>query len=152
MRAGISTGARVSSPEGRVTQAITEYLAAVQADPSYFEAYYNLGLAAMTGGHLQRALSAYERALSIKPTDINARFNFALALQKSGHARDASNELETLLAAEPEEIRAHLALANIYAQELAQPVRARPHYLKVLEAQPRHSQAAAIQQWLNSHP
>jgi tetratricopeptide (TPR) repeat protein len=97
-------------------------------------------------------LSAYERALSIKPTDANARFNFALALQKAGHPRDAANELETLLAAQPDEARAHLSLANLYAQELGQPARARPHYLQVLELQPRHPQAAAIRQWLNSHP
>jgi tetratricopeptide (TPR) repeat protein len=138
--------------QGRHTQAITEYLAAVQADPAYFEAYYNLGLAATAAGHLPRALSAYERALSIKPTDLTTRLNFALALQKGGYPRDAANELEALLAAQPDEVRAHLALANLYAKELAQPARARPHYLKVLDLQPRHSQAAAIQQWLNAHP
>jgi tetratricopeptide (TPR) repeat protein len=138
--------------EGRATQAMTEYLAAVQADPAYFEAHYNLGLAAFAAGHLPRSLSAYERALSIKPTDLNARFNFALALQKAGYLRDAVNELETVLAAHPGEVRAHLALANLLAQELGEPARARPHYLRVLEADPRHPQSVAIRQWLNAHP
>jgi Tfp pilus assembly protein PilF len=62
------------------------------------------------------------------------------------------NELETLLAAHPGEVRAHLALANLLAQELREPDRARPHYLRVLEADPRHPQSVAIRQWLNAHP
>ena len=137
---------------GKLTSAVTEYLAATQADPSYFEAYYNLGLAAYDLDHLVRSLSAYETALSIKPTDVNARYNFALALRKAGHNRDAAAELETLLSDQPAEARAHLALGNLYAQQLAQPKKAREHYLKVLSLDPRTSQAADIRYWLSAHP
>ncbi|HEY6167510.1 MAG TPA: tetratricopeptide repeat protein [Verrucomicrobiae bacterium] len=137
---------------GRLTQAITEYLAAVGADGSFFEAHYNLGLAAFDAGHLSRSLSAYEQALSINPTHVDARFNFALALQKANYIRDAVNELEKLLVEHPDETRAHLTLANLFAQQLGQSQPAREHYLKVLELQPRHPQASAIRYWLSTHP
>lgn len=136
----------------KLTSAVTEYLAATQADPSYFEAYYNLGLAAYDLGHLVRSLSAYEMALSIKPTEANARYNFALALRKAGHIRDAANELEILLSEHPNEARAHLALGNLYAQQLFQTQKAREHYVKVLSLDPRNSQAADIRYWLSAHP
>jgi tetratricopeptide (TPR) repeat protein len=138
--------------DGRLTPAVTEYLAAVQADNSFFEAHYNLGLAAFELGHLSRSLSAYEYALSIKPTHLDARFNFALALQKANYPRDAANELEKLLADYPGEARAHLTLANLFAQQLGQPAPAREHYLQVLQLEPRHPQAGAIRFWLSSHP
>ncbi len=137
---------------GKLTAAVTEYLAATQADPSYFEAYYNLGLAAYDLDHLVRSLSAYEMALSIKPTDVNARYNFALALRKAGHPRDAAKELETLLSENPNEARAHLALGNLYAQQLFLTQKAREHYLKVLSLDPRNAQAADIRYWLSAHP
>lgn len=137
---------------GKLTGAVTEYLAATQADPSYFEAYYNLGLAAYDLDHLVRSLSAYEMALSIKPTDPNARYNFALALRKAGHTRDAANELEILLSQNPNEARAHLALGNLYAQQLSAPQKAREHYLKVLALDPRNPQAAEVRYWLSAHP
>lgn len=138
--------------DGKLTPAVTEYLAAIEADGSFFEAHYNLGLAAFEQGNMNRSLSAYEHALSIKPTHVDARFNFALALQKAGFARDAANELEKLLAEHPDETRAHLTLANLFAQQLGQPVKAREHYKRLLDLEPRHPQAAAVRYWISTHP
>jgi len=138
--------------DGRLTPAITEYLAAVQADGSFFEAQYNLGLAAFEAGGLSRSLSAYEHALSINPTHVDARFSFALALQKAGYPQDAANELQKLLAEQPREARAHLTLANLCAQQLNQPQKAREHYYKVLQLDPRNPQAPAIRYWISTHP
>jgi tetratricopeptide (TPR) repeat protein len=138
--------------DGKLTSAITEYLVAVKTDPAYFEAHYNLGLAAFEAGNLPRSLSAYEQALSIKPTDSNTRYNFALALQQAGHVRDAANELEILLTASPRETRAHLTLAQLYAQSLNQKSRAREHYQRVIDLDPKHPQATPIRVWLGANP
>ena len=51
----------------RLKDAVAEYRAATQADPSYFEAQANLGLAAFDAGDLPQSLSAYETALAINP-------------------------------------------------------------------------------------
>jgi Flp pilus assembly protein TadD len=52
----------------------------------------------------------------------------------------------------PDEVRAHLALGNLYAQQLRDPARARRHYLKVLELDPHNPQATDIRFWLLSNP
>ena len=133
-------------------EAIPAYRRATQIDPSYFDAYYNLGLAASEAGNLAMTLSAYESALAIKPDSVNARYNFALALKQGNYCSDAVHELEQLLRREPNDSRAHLALGNLYAQQFQQPAQARSHYLKVLENDPRNPQAGAIRYWLTDNP
>jgi hypothetical protein len=43
-------------------------------------------------------------------------------------------------------------LANLYAQQLRQAATARPHYLKVLELDPKNSQNGVIRNWLSTNP
>jgi tetratricopeptide (TPR) repeat protein len=138
--------------QNRLSDAIQTYRRATKADPSFFDAHYNLGVATYEAGDLPSCLSAYEEALAVNPLSIKARFNFAVALQKADCPADAANELEDLLAANPGEARAHLALANLYAQQLGQPAKARVHYLRLLDLEPQHAQATAIRYWLEANP
>jgi tetratricopeptide (TPR) repeat protein len=135
-----------------LAEALQSYRLATQADPSYFEAHYNLALAATEAGNSSQALAAYETGLAIRPESLDARYNFALVLKQAGYLQDAVNELERVLKSFPNETRAHLALGNIYAQQLRQPAQARQHYLKVVQADPGNPQADAIRYWLASHP
>jgi tetratricopeptide (TPR) repeat protein len=137
--------------DGRLSAAVATYRQAVTLDPAFFEAQYNLGLAAYELGELELSLSAYETALAIQPESADARYNFALALQRANYPRDAAAELEKLLAERPDETRAHLTLANLYARQLGQPALARAHYLKVLALEPQHAQANAIRYWLSGN-
>lgn len=131
-----------------LAEAVQAYRSATRLDPSFFDAYYNLGLAAAAAGNLQTSLRAYESALAIQPDSTDTRYNFALVLRQANYIADAVNELEKLLAKSPDEARAHLALGNLYAQQLHQPANARPHYLRVLELDPHNKQASAIRFWL----
>jgi tetratricopeptide (TPR) repeat protein len=133
-------------------EAIQAYRRATQLDPACYDAYYNLGLAAMATGNVQQALVAYEYAMAIRPESPDARYNFALGLKKADYLADALNELEKLLSTYPKEPRAHLALGNIYAQQLLQPAMAREHYLKVLENDPHNPQGESIRYWLIANP
>jgi tetratricopeptide (TPR) repeat protein len=136
---------------GHLPEAIQAYRRATQLDPAYYEAYYNLGLACATAGNLQQSLAAYETALAIRPDWLDARYNFALVLKQGNYVMDAVNELQKILAVYPNEARAHLALGNLYARQLRQPDKARGHYLKVLDADPRNPQAPAIRYWLTAN-
>ncbi|HWH71898.1 MAG TPA: tetratricopeptide repeat protein [Candidatus Sulfotelmatobacter sp.] len=136
----------------RLPGALQAYQRATQLDASFFEAYYNLGVAAVEMGNLPLALTAYENALAARPESVDARYNFALLMQRENYLLDAAREFEKILASAPNQSRAHLALGNLYAKELNQPAKARHHYLKVLEADPHHSQAGAIRDWLVAHP
>ena len=136
----------------RLQEAVQTYGRATQVDPAFFEAHYNLGLAATETGDLASAMLSYENALAIRPDALDARYNFALVLKQSKFFIDAANELEKLLAHYPNEARANLALGNLYSQQLRQPAKARQHYLRVLEAEPHNSQANAIRYWLAANP
>jgi Tfp pilus assembly protein PilF len=137
---------------GKLARSNARYKEAVQADPSCFEAHFNLGLAAYELGNWKESLAAYELALALKPDSEDARYNFALALKRANYPLDAAQELEKLLQQHPDEARAHYSLANLYAHQLDQPDLAKPHYRKVLELDPRHPEAGNIRYWLAQHP
>jgi Flp pilus assembly protein TadD len=134
--------------QGNLAEAERAYRRAVALAPDYFEAWFNLGMVAHETSDWPQALAADEQALALKPADANARYNFALALARAGYPLDAAAELEKLLAAHPAFTEAHLSLAGICADPLGERARARQHYLKVLELDPRHPQAAEIRRWL----
>jgi tetratricopeptide (TPR) repeat protein len=135
-----------------ISAAIQAYRSAIQIDPSFFEAYYDLGLAEADAGEVSKALAAYQTALVIRPDSVEARYSFALALQQVNFPVDAAIEMEKVAAVQPNDVRAHLMLGLVYAQRLHQPDKARQHYLKVLELDPQNSQAGAIRYWLGTNP
>lgn len=132
----------------RLADAMEAYQHASTLDPSFYDAHYNLGVAAYQVKNLPLALAANELAIAAKPSSVDARYNFALTLRDANYPLDAANELKKLLESHPEEVRAHFALANLYAQQLDQPILARQHYVAVLELRPSHAEAPLIRQWL----
>jgi len=144
--------ARRAQQAHRLADAINYYRASSQQDPTYFDAYYNLGLALSESGNLAAAISSYESALTVRPDSLEARYNLALVLKQNGDFGRAAVQFEALLQKYPNDTRSHLALGNLYAQQLREPSKARPHYVKVLEIDPRNPQASAIRFWLASNP
>jgi tetratricopeptide (TPR) repeat protein len=149
---GAFTRAREFEQDSRWLDAMKAYQQAAETDPDWFEAQYNFGVLSYRLRDFQQALAAYETALAVRPDSVDARYNFALALRAAGYMPDAARELEKILKASPGEVRAHLALGNLYAQQLHDVARARRHYLKVLELDPANPQATDIQFWLSSNP
>jgi tetratricopeptide (TPR) repeat protein len=136
----------------RLSEAIQFYRRATQLDGSYFEAHYSLGLATFAARSFKAATAAWETAIAIRPDSSDARYNFALTLKAAGHMPEAADELEKLLALHPDEARGHLTLGNLYAEQLADKPRARRHYQRVLQLDPRNPQAQAIRYWLVANP
>jgi tetratricopeptide (TPR) repeat protein len=136
----------------RFTEAVQSYKRAVQLDPAYYDAQYNLALAASDSGNLDLALASYENALAIQPESLDARYNFGLILKQGGYVPDAVTQFDKILAKYPNDGRTHLALGNLYAQQLQDPAKAREHYQAVLALAPQSPQAGAIRYWLSDHP
>jgi tetratricopeptide (TPR) repeat protein len=149
---GAFTKAREFEQDSKWLDAMQSYQQAAQTDPGWFEAQYNFGVLAYRLQNYRLALAAYETALAIQPDSVDARYNFALALKAANYVPDAVGELKKIVAANPGEVRAHLALGNLYAQQLRDPAQARTHYLKVLDLDPRNEQATDIRFWLASNP
>lgn len=150
--AGAFTRAQLYEQDEKWSDALQYYAQAAQADPSWFVAQYDTAVLAQRLRIYSQSLMAYEYALAIQPDSVDARYNFALALRAAGYIPDAVNQFKKVLAARPDDARAHLALANIYAQALHDPVLAREHYLKVLELDPHSPQASDIRFWLAANP
>ncbi|HEX3890086.1 MAG TPA: tetratricopeptide repeat protein, partial [Verrucomicrobiae bacterium] len=149
---GSFTKAREAEQNSQWSDAMEWYRRATESDPTWFEAEYNYGVLAYRLQNYSQALAAYERALAIQSDSVDARYNFALALKAAGYAVDAVNELRKIVASNPDEVRAHLALGNLYAQQLHDNADARKHYLKVLQLDPHNPQATDIRFWLSANP
>ena len=150
--AGAFTKAQNFEQALRWTDALQAYRQAANLDPGWFEAQYDYGVLAYRLRDFSAALAAYETALAIRPESLDARYNFALALKASGYVTDALVELKKVVAASPGEVRAQLALGNLYAQQMHEPARARPYYLRVLELDPHNPSANDIRFWLSANP
>ncbi len=136
---------------GNWPAAIAAYRKAAIADPTFYEAYYNLGWTAYEAKDIRQALVAYEHALAVQADSFDARYNFALALQQTGFYLDAAEELRTLTKNSPDRAQAHLMLASLLSSRLTETEEARQHYLKVLELEPNHPKAVEIRYWLRAN-
>jgi tetratricopeptide (TPR) repeat protein len=149
---GAFTKARAFEQDSHLPDAMQSYQKAAQLDPAWFEAQYNYGVLAYRLKIFRQSLAASEMALAIQPDSADARYNFALALKASGYMTDAVNELKRVTASNPDAASAHLALGDIYAQQLRDTALARAHYLKFLDLDPRNPQATNVRFWLASNP
>ena len=59
-------------------EALYRWERATQIDPSYAEAWNNLGVAYEHYGEFGKAREAYEKALDLAPTDVNIQQNYDL--------------------------------------------------------------------------
>ncbi len=134
--------------DGYWREAIQAFEKSRAADPSMFEARYNLGLCYFHENRLSESLLEFETSLAITPDSFYARYNLALAMEKANYPKDAANELEKLVEKAPNDTRLLLMLGNIYARELYQTQSARNYYGRLLELEPTHPQAVAIRRWL----
>jgi Flp pilus assembly protein TadD len=64
--------------KGLWREAIYRWERAVELDPTYAQAYNNLGVAYEQDGRLDKAREAYERALALDPNNLIIRQNFDL--------------------------------------------------------------------------
>jgi Flp pilus assembly protein TadD len=136
----------------RLAEALQFYRRAVSLDESYFEAHYCLGLAAFEIRNFKLAATAWQNAIALRPDSGDARYNYALTLKADGRFSEAAEQLEKLLALHPDEARGHLTLGILYADKVRDIPRARQHYQRVLQLDPRNPQADAIRYWLVANP
>jgi len=67
------------------------YRKAIEADPRYALAYFDLGNVLDETGRLQEAIRIYKTALQLAPTYADAHYNLALAYEKIKDNRKALN-------------------------------------------------------------
>lgn len=82
--------------QGRLSEAIHHYRAALEIDPGHFAATCGLARSLHRSGALEEALSTYRRALALEPADAHMRCDLGLLHLAMADAEGARRELAAL--------------------------------------------------------
>jgi tetratricopeptide (TPR) repeat protein len=103
--------------QGRVSEAIAEYAAALRIKPGCAEAHNNLALALAGQGKLAGATAEYQAALRIQPDYADAHYNLGVALASQGRISEAITEYAAALRIKPDNVGAHNNLGVALARQ-----------------------------------
>ena len=87
---------------------MNQYQLAIQINPKYIQAYYNLAILQANLGLFKRAINSYEQALKINPNFIEANYNKSSLnrlIENQGHLVMDSTQFLASLEPTPEIIR-----------------------------------------------
>jgi Tetratricopeptide repeat len=97
---------------GEVDAAMAHYTAAVQADPSYDRAWYELGFAYLRQNNLPKAQVAFENVVRLNPLDFEAQGSLGMVYMQQGQLGEAEKKLRAALEINPTD---KIARANLDA-------------------------------------
>ena len=97
--------------------AIIELRNAIQIDPKYAQARYQLGLLYLNNGEIKGAFEEMQRAASLDPSNYDAKLKTAEFLLLTKNKSGAQKHAEEILAAQPDHVDALSLLANIFLAE-----------------------------------
>jgi tetratricopeptide (TPR) repeat protein len=123
------------SKKGEKKEAIFQYEKALQIDPSYALAHYNLAIVLFDTGETGGAIAQYRLALSTDPNYAEAHNGLARALLVMGENKEALNEYRKALQADPNYAEARYNWGNALLK-LGKPDEAMAQYRKALETTP----------------
>ena len=103
----------IATAQGDVETARTHLLRAVEIDPDYLNARYNLANLYQSKGQLTEAVSQYLKTLEIDPGYAKAHNNLAEILRTQGKLDDAIQHYRLATQAEPGQAQAHYNWANV---------------------------------------
>lgn len=135
----------------RWDQAVTAFTRAIENNPQFYSAYYNLGLVYTQLGDSELAKDAYLQTLVIKPEHVQARYNLALLYFQGRDLPSAAALATDLVRRNPRYAVAHYLLGQIYSERPETIPQAREAYSRFLELEPNHPAAAVVRHWLATH-
>ncbi len=97
--------------EKRCDKAIPEFMAALDADPTYSAPYFNLGKCQLSGGRLEEARASFQRAVDFCPGCLEPQLELASVVYKLGDRRKALTQVDSILKAKPDAVIERRALA-----------------------------------------
>ncbi|HVS66379.1 MAG TPA: tetratricopeptide repeat protein [Thermoanaerobaculia bacterium] len=100
----------------RDEEAIRQFSAAVELDPTLLDARLKWGNCLARGRRFTEAAESYSRVLAVDPTHAAALLNRAAALMEAGRDAEARVDLERLVELHPSETEAHARLALVLAR------------------------------------
>jgi len=98
--------------QDRMEEGMAQFQKALDLDPNFGEAHYNLGNALACLRRFDEAIVHFRQALNITPDDAKAYKNLAAALQFRDKIDEAIARFERIVESEPGNVRAHRGLGN----------------------------------------
>ncbi len=105
------------SQAGYYEQAIREFTLALETDPNYAEAHYNLGTLYLKQGKTEEARQELLRALELRHEYPDALNNLGLLAAQAGDTREAIRYFQQAIAQRPDYALALFNLGSIYRRE-----------------------------------
>jgi len=131
--------------------AIRAYERALELDPSFADAYCNLGAIYYNLTKRDQAADCFERCLEIDSGHVEAHFNLGNLLEEKGHPEAAVRHLRAALEADPFYADLHVNLGLLY-EKLGLSRKAREHWRRYLQLESRGSWAEVARKRLHRHP
>jgi tetratricopeptide (TPR) repeat protein len=133
----------IAETPGRLSEAVTEYEAALRIYPNFPETHNNLGNAlSRIPGRLPEAIRELEIALRLNPNYAEAHYNLANVLaQVPGRLSEATDEYRVALKIEPGMAEAHHNLGIALAQTPGKLAEAIQEFQAALRIDPRLAEA-----------
>ena len=116
------------------------YLKAIELNPEFLEAFYNLGIAYQELDKRAQSLAAYQRALELDPNNIDIINNMGILLQESGNQSKALQCFERALLLNPDSVKTYYNLACLYVAQ-GKLTAASQCYQKAIHIQPDYAKA-----------
>jgi tetratricopeptide (TPR) repeat protein len=99
----------------KYAEADIEFKRAIQLDPKFAEAYYELGQNFAVQDDLRNALQAYVRAADLAPNNVDANLKAGNLLLLARHFQDAKTRARTILVTDEANVQALMLLGNALA-------------------------------------
>jgi tetratricopeptide (TPR) repeat protein len=99
------------------SKAIQAYQKVIELDPTYVEAYNNLGITYQMMGDINRAFEAYEKATEINPKYEKGYNNLGTLLLLKDRDEEAVEAFQKALAINPNNIESHLNIGILFKKK-----------------------------------
>jgi len=101
---------------GDLDSALMHLQMAIELNPLYVDAYYNIGIIFHQMGHLEKSLENLRKAISLNPEHSNAIYNLGVVLMKCNKVEDAIDNFLKVLEISPFDLDTYLALGSAYLE------------------------------------
>jgi tetratricopeptide (TPR) repeat protein len=132
--------ANALAKQERIDEAIDNAQRALEIDPAYGVAHYNLANFYVAKGRFDDAASHYRRAIELYPRYVEAHGNLANVLVMRGEFGAAVERYREALKVSPAQGGIHLSLANVLTMQ-GRLDEAAEHYREALKTEPDSAQA-----------
>jgi len=135
---------------GRLDEAKSQYITALEADPGHFDALHMLGVLCIQTGQLEFGAELIEQAVAVRPDEPAALANLANVLNGLKRHEEALARADRAIALKPDYAEAHgnrgLALHRLGRPEEALSSYERLAVLRPADARPRFNRAVMLRE------